>query len=623
MNYVEELSRLAELLHREKKAELEELQKVLKTKSIHERKSMGRCLYPLTLEDTSYSIGGKLEFKFKVENVEEITGFSTGSMVSVFSSSDSIKSTQLITATIKSVKGKELLLVSGNEEEPDELWDAKIGVDLALDDRTYRVMEHTLNYLINTDEHEKKQVLKNLWSSSQVKGLSVETHYSNPNLNEWQNQAVNQTMITEDFLGIHGPPGTGKTTTLVQAVKQAVKSEGKTLVTANSNAAVDHLVKCMIKEGLNVVRIGNLAKVDEEVATAQIEVKMQSDSDYKFIQDLKKRATDARKKAEKFKRTFNQEDRENRKRWYQESRELRKEIKKTESYLIEKTIHSADVVAATLIGSDSEILREFSFKTAFIDEAAQALIPAALTPFKRAEKLVLAGDPFQLPPLVKDNHAAKDGLEKSLLEILMENAPERTVMLKTQYRMDELIMNFSNTQFYNGELIAHESVASHGFSQDGFLPLEFIDTAGADYDEESSKSGFSHKNSKEAELVVKRIEELSPFLEEMSLGVISPYRGQVNYLKELLPNYGADVNTVDAFQGQERDIIVVSLVRANEEMIIGFLKDYRRMNVAMTRARKRLILIGNSATIGGDKFYGDFLEFVEANGSYRSAWEYV
>ncbi len=301
---------------------------------------------------------------------------------------------------------------------------------------------------------------------------------------------------------------------------------------------------------------------------------------------------------------------------------LIQDARKTEKYLIQKTIESAQVIATTLIGSDSEVLREFKFKTAFIDEAAQALIPAALTPFKRAEKLVLAGDPFQLPPLVKNNQVAKKGLSTSLLELIMNKTIGRTQKLKTQYRMDKSIMAFSNSQFYENELEAHPSVKEHGFKSDGFMPVEFIDTAGCGYNETFSKSGKSLRNEKEAELIKERLGELSQYIDGLSLGIISPYRGQVNYLKDSLPEFENNINTIDAFQGQERDVIIVSLVRSNDELIIGFLKDYRRMNVAMTRARKKLILIGDSATVGADRFFSEFLDFVEKSGSYRTAWDF-
>ncbi|MFK7756899.1 MAG: AAA domain-containing protein [Flavobacteriales bacterium] len=623
MNYFHSLVKLSELLKAEKDFEVKKFQELLKHKSVHERKATGRCVYPLSVKETNYGLAGLLEITLESDNEIETSFFNAGSIVSLFKSSDNIKSEALITATVKFSKEKKIVVQINADAEPDELYDAQIGADLAVDDRTYKVMEHTLNYFINTESSEEKRLLKSMWADQALKPLVIKNAFSSEKLNQWQNKSVSLAENSETFTAIHGPPGTGKTTTLVQCIKQLVKQEGKILVTANSNAAVDHLVKCMLKEKLIVVRVGNLARIDEEVQNAQIDVRIQNEQEYKFIKDLKKRASDTRKKAEKYKRSFSAEDRANRKAWYKESRELLNEAKKTEKYLIQKTLESAQVVATTLIGSDAEMLRATRFKTVVIDEAAQALIPAALTPLKRADKLVLAGDPFQLPPLVKNEEAARAGLSQSLLEHIMTCTQHRIHQLKIQYRMDELIMEFSNAQFYENELEAHISVATHGFTQDGFSAVEFIDTAGCDFTEESSKSGKSLRNEGEAGLITKRLIELEPFIEGMSLGIISPYRGQVNYLKEVLSERDSDINTIDAFQGQERDIIIVSLVRSNEDGTIGFLKDYRRMNVAMTRAKKRLILIGDSATIGGDRFYGEFLEFVEQKGSYRSAWEYA
>ena len=622
MKYFDGLVELSKLLAEEKTYEVKKLEELLTNKSIHERKTLGKCLFPLKMSDNSYGLGGNLEITFDLDAELDNYRFNVGGVVSIFYSEDNIKSNHVLSATIRNVKKGKLVLLTNSDEYPDELDKGRIGIDLTVDDRTYKVMEHTLNVLINSEDNHQKSVLKKMWGDERLDDLILKEKFESPKLNEWQNAAVTASMHSKDFTIIHGPPGTGKTTTLVQCVKQAVKREGRTLVTASSNAAVDHLVKCMMKEGLDVVRIGNIARVDEEVQKAQIDLKIQEKPDYKFIKDLKKRAKDARKKAEKYKRSFNAEDRENRKMWYKESRDLIQDARKTEKYLIQKTIESAQVIATTLIGSDSEVLREFKFKTAFIDEAAQALIPAALTPFKRAEKLVLAGDPFQLPPLVKNDQVAKKGLSTSLLELIMNKTIGRTQKLKTQYRMDKSIMAFSNSQFYKNELEAHPSVKEHGFKSDGFMPVEFIDTAGCGYNETFSKSGKSLRNEKEAELIKERLGELSQYIDGLSLGIISPYRGQVNYLKDSLPEFENNINTIDAFQGQERDVIIVSLVRSNDELIIGFLKDYRRMNVAMTRARKKLILIGDSATVGADRFFSEFLDFVEKSGSYRTAWEY-
>lgn len=623
MNYFQSLVKLSELLKAEKEYEIKKFEQLLKNKTIHERKLTGRCVFPLSVKETNYGLAGLLEITLESDSEMDTGYFNPGSIASLFKSSDNIKSVPLTTATVKYSKDKTITVQINAENEPEDLFDFQIGADLAVDDRTYRVMEHTLNYFINTEKLEEKNLLKSMWGELSLKPLVFKGVYDSHKLNEWQNKSVEIAMQSETFTAIHGPPGTGKTTTLVECIKRLVKEEGKVLVTANSNAAVDHLAKCMLRENLDVVRVGNLARIDEEVQNSQIDVRIQKDQEYKFIKDLKKRASDTKKKAEKFKRSFDSNDRANRKAWYKESRDLLTEAKKTEKYLIQKTLESAQVVATTLIGSDSDMLRSMHFKTVVIDEAAQALIPAALTPLKRAEKVVLAGDPFQLPALVKNEAAAKAGLTESLLELIMKNTANRTMQLRIQYRMDNLIMAFSNSQFYENELVAHSSVATHGFTQDGFTAIEFIDTAGCDFTEEPSKSGKSLRNTEEAELLKKRLEELTPLIEGMSLGVISPYRGQVNYLKEVLSEQNSDVNTIDAFQGQERDVIIVSLVRSNEDGVIGFLKDYRRMNVAMTRAKKRLILIGDSATIGGDTFYSELLEFIEKEGTYRTAWEYA
>jgi len=623
MTYRDHLVQLSQLIQEEKKHEVEAYKSIIKNKPIHERKKEGKCLFPLELDGEEIGLGNKTELIFKLDDQQDASVFSVGAMVSIFSSSDSIKSVHITSATVKNRKSSSLTLVlnTTNEDELD-FYSERLGIQLAVDDRTYRVMEHTLNYFINTEDKDEVKLLNTIFGNRNPQSLGVENLIDFQELNEWQNLALQRSLDSEYLSGILGPPGTGKTTTLVRIIQQTVKREGRVLVTANSNSAVDYLVKKLKEKGLSVVRIGNPARMDETVLASQLDMLIQNEPDHKLIKDLKKRAKEARKKAEKYKRTFNSEDRITRKQWYKEARDLLNDAKNTEKYLVEKVINSADVVAATLIGSDSEVLWKHEFKTVFIDEAAQALAPAALTPLKRAGRVVMAGDPFQLPPLVRNITAAKAGLEKSLLETILEHASESIQTLKVQYRMDQSIMNFSNAQFYKNELIAHESVINHGLTSDGFTPVEFIDTAGCGFEEESGSHGKSLINPEEATLVKKRLDELIQIFPNESIGIISPYRGQVTLLQGEIDLTNTDINTIDAFQGQERDIIIVSLVRSNDEGIIGFLKDYRRMNVAMTRARKRLIIIGDSATVGGDQFYGDFLDHVEAKGTYRTAWEY-
>ncbi|MEZ4799562.1 MAG: AAA domain-containing protein [Flavobacteriales bacterium] len=308
---------------------------------------------------------------------------------------------------------------------------------------------------------------------------------------------------------------------------------------------------------------------------------------------------------------------------FQEAKNLNKEARELEKYIVDSTIQSADVITSTLIGSTHEFLRERKFDVVIIDEAGQALEPGCWVPILKADKVVLAGDPYQLPPTVKSREAEKKGLTTTLLEKAI-NRLSRISLLEVQYRMNESIAAYSNQYFYAGKLSAHESVAERRY-QDSFLPVEFIDTAGCGYEESGDDDGSSKSNAEEARIVEAHLEQLKFSMDNAdSIAVISPYRGQVLLLQE---RFGEEenvvVNTIDSFQGQERDVVYISLVRSNDRGEIGFLRDYRRMNVAMTRAKKKLVVVGDSATLGEDKFFAGFLDYVEKSGSYRTAWEFM
>jgi predicted DNA helicase len=347
------------------------------------------------------------------------------------------------------------------------------------------------------------------------------------------------------------------------------------------------------------------------------------DRDFKQIRELKKRASEMRKMGSKYRRSFGREEAEQRKLLFQEAKNLNKEARELESYIVNKLIDQAQVIACTLIGSTHEYIRSKIFDVVVIDEAGQALEPACWVAILKAEKVVMAGDPFQLPPTVKSHEAERKGLTKTLLEKTIERLPQIS-LLKTQYRMHKDIMSFSNLKFYNNALEAHESVAMRGIG--GLFPsVEFIDTAGCGYAEQESEENSSRSNPEEAHLLMRHFNQLKLDLSDRSsIGVISPYRGQIDILSELFNEEKmVTVNTIDSFQGQERDVIYLSLVRSNDRSEIGFLKDYRRMNVAMTRARMKLVVIGDSATLGNDSFYSDFLDFAEKLGAYRTAWEFI
>jgi predicted DNA helicase len=404
-------------------------------------------------------------------------------------------------------------------------------------------------------------------------------------------------------------------------VVQLLREEKQVMVCAPSNAATDHLAKSLYARGLKVVRIGNLAKVESDNTALTLDVLIQQEKDFKQIRELKKRAIELRKMGGKYKRNFGREESEQRKLIFNEAKNLSKEARELENYLVEKVLGDAQVIACTLIGSSSDYLQGRKFSTVIIDEAGQGIEPAVWVPILKADKVVMAGDPYQLPPTVKSVDAERQGLSVTLLEKAIQRH-DAVFLLRTQYRMNTLIMEFSNRKFYHGQLEAHPSVAEWHIESSPQV-VEFVDTAGCGFEEQASEESSSRCNPEEARLLRLHFDQLAPDT-SLSVGVISPYRAQVELLQETFADVSqVSVNTIDSFQGQERDVIYMSLVRSNPKSEIGFLKDYRRMNVAMTRARKKLVIIGDSATLGNDRFYGDFLSYAEEIGAYKSAWEYL
>jgi superfamily I DNA and/or RNA helicase len=506
------------------------------------------------------------------------------------------------------------------DELPDWMDDGKLGVNLLFDTRTYDEMFKALNQLINVEKGRLKHLRDVLlgYKPALVKSFSGNT---SSRLNDSQNEALKSICSAEDVAIVHGPPGTGKTTTLVESIREVLRSEKQIMVCAPSNAATDHLARCLADHDLRVVRIGNLAKVETDNTALTLDVLLQQEKDFKQIKELKRRALDLRKMGGKYKRSFGREEAEQRKLIFQEARNLSKEARELESYLIQKVLDEAQVIACTLIGSASDYLAGRRFSTVVIDEAGQGIEPAVWVPVLKADRVVMAGDPFQLPPTVKSQEAARNGLTETLLEKAIKRIGNAS-LLNIQYRMHRSIMEFSNRKFYENQLTAAAAVASRLLGQS--IPVEFIDTAGCGFEEESGDGGDSRCNPEEVSLLRKHFDQLKQENQgNWSAAIISPYRAQVELLqKEFASAPGVSVNTIDSFQGQERDVVYISLVRSNDKSEIGFLRDYRRMNVAMTRARMKLVMIGDSATLGNDKFFAELLEYVESIAGYRSAWEF-
>jgi ATP-dependent RNA/DNA helicase IGHMBP2 len=453
-------------------------------------------------------------------------------------------------------------------------------------------------------------------------------------LNPSQREAIEFALSTKDFAIIHGPPGTGKTTTVAELIRQAVTRGDKVLATAPSNLAVDNLLERLLRVGVKAVRLGHPARVSPELREHTLDLLVENHPDLKVARKLIKEARVLRNQASRFTRARPQPGAKYEMR--QEAKELIADARRIEDMVVAELLDGAQALCVTLTGIDHEVIGPRQFNLAVVDEACQSTEPACWIPLLRSQRLILAGDHCQLPPTVISTEATKEGFGLSLQERLIKRFGEKNISrrLTVQYRMHAAIMQFSSQEFYNGELTAPPDVAAHllcDFPDVQRLPLtetpiDFIDTAGASYSEELEPDGESRRNPEEAGLVVRKVAALiAAGLLPDQIAVISPYAAQVRLLREKLAATndadGVEVDTVDGFQGREQEVVIISLVRSNNTGEIGFLSDTRRMNVALTRARRKLIVIGDSATIGGHPFYGRLLEYFEQTGSYHTVWE--
>ncbi|MGZ5282080.1 MAG: AAA domain-containing protein [Bacteroidia bacterium] len=631
----EEIDKLSNLLQLEKEEEFRSYNEFIKNASLQERRHKGVCWYPLMIRETGYGLGDYPFLVVERTSQKEMPHiFSSGKMVSLFSNQAGNED-KAAKGTIHYLSGNTMKIILNSNDLPDWLDEGKLGVNLLYDENAYKEMERALKKVLAAENNrlaELREILLGYKPAQTI--LEPKYIYQNDDLNPAQNKAVNLVLAAKDVAVIHGPPGTGKTTTLVQAIKEIVKTEKRILVCAPSNAAADLLTEKIGDEGVKVVRVGNLSRIDEGILHYTLEGMLTEHADAPLIKKIKKQADEYRRMALKYKRHFGRAEREQRNLLLKEAKNLGNDAVNIENYIIEDVLNKAQVVTCTLVGAMNRYIENHTFSTVIIDEAAQALEPAAWVPITKAQKVVLAGDPFQLPPTVKSEMAQKEGLYTTLIEKCIQRLPDVS-LLDTQYRMNEVIMGFSNEQFYKGALQADVTVRNHTLGIENNVPLEFIDTAGCSYDEKHNPESQSLYNPGEAEILFKHLQQLAdgfpPGFESPDIGIISPYREQVVHLNEvflqhpLYVNYHKhiDINTIDSFQGQERDVIYISLVRSNEKGEIGFLNDHRRMNVALTRARKKLVVIGDSATLAQHKFYDAFLQYAEKHGKYTSAWEFM
>ncbi|MCQ6957135.1 AAA domain-containing protein [Mucilaginibacter aquariorum] len=572
-----------------------------------QRRTLGLCWYPIAIRNTEPVRGDYISVEVERTTHKDLAHqLRFGSSVALFSNYDN---NDRVNGTITFIGGDRLKVTLLTEELPDWASNGKLGIDILFDAYSYDEMRNALKKAEQTDSH----LIKVLTGSK--KPTFVSTDYTTPNLNKSQQTAVKNILGAQDLAIVHGPPGTGKTTTLVAAINALIAhGEPQILIVAPSNTAVDLLSEKLSETGLNILRIGNPVRVTERLQKLTLDSRMAEHGQMKEVKKLKKMAAEFKNMAHKYKRSFGKAEREQRKALFNEAHRIMRDVAKIEEFVAEDVISKAQVITATLVGADHYTIKDLTFKTVIMDEAGQALEPAAWIPVLKAQRVILAGDHLQLPPTVK---LQQSGLTTTLLEKCVALHPEAVTLLEEQYRMNTQIMGFSSLKFYNNKLTAHPLVANRLLNPED-KPFTFIDTAGAGYEEQAE--GTSTANPEEAAFVVRHIVAMN--YSNVSVAVIAPYKEQVSLLKTLLLGAAVEVNTVDGFQGQERDVIYISLTRSNSEGTIGFLSDYRRMNVAMTRARFKLVLVGDSATLAQTPFYAELIAYAESLGGYESVWEY-
>lgn len=637
------------LLQLEYYTEKEAFRKLTEQMGMQRKVKRGDAWFPLQVGKSFYNSLNQTAIEvFRTSDQDIEHNFEFGRPVMFFRSEGSEELKYFsFTGTVSYVDGDRMVVTVPDSAPLLELQQSTdpIGVQLSFDETSYKLMFEALDRVMKA-KNNRLAYLRDLFYSHQKAGRFSFEPMKFPWLNPTQERAVNEVLWAKDVAIVHGPPGTGKTTTLVEAINETLMRESQVLVCAQSNMAVDWISEKLVDRGINVLRIGNPTRVNDKMLGFTYERRFESHPDYPQLWAIRKAIRELRKNRKKGSENY-----------HQKIERLKSRAAEIEIRINAELFGEARVIACTLVGSAHRLLEGMKFGTLFIDEAAQALEAACWIPMRRASRVILAGDHCQLPPTVKSIAALRAGLGKTLMERIAENKPEVVTLLKIQYRMNDEIMRFSSDWFYGGEVesapqIKYRSVLDYDH------PITWIDTSneenqitieGEDAPEDSASTAssvsaanqnsdlnfkeqfvgesFGRINKAEAELTLLTLAEYFTKIgkqrvleESIDVGIISPYRAQVQYLKKLIKKYEffkpyrrlISVNTVDGFQGQERDVILISLVRSNDEGQIGFLKDLRRMNVAMTRARMKLIILGNKDTMTKHPFYKKLWEYVEA-----------
>ena len=638
MTSLEKLKHTFKLLQLERQADLEQYRQKVLMRSLSQRVKEGVTWYPVRLLRDYIGTGERVMIEIeKTNSIDQPHAFQSGKVVSLFTNFSGKPDKQHANGVINYVRDNMMAITMNGDDLPDWIDDGSLGVDVMFDEMSYREMEYTMKKVMEAEDNRVAELREILLGEKVTSSRLPVTSNWQPEtgiLNESQIQSLKKILSSPDVAFIHGPPGTGKTTTIVEAIRFAVKEERQVLVCAPSNAAIDLLVDKLSQQSLKVLRIGHPARVTEQSLSKTMDAQIAEHPHFSELRSLRRRMEQVRHQAGQYKRNFGYAEKEHRRLLREEAKSMKADADMLEFYIINDLLNNTDAVCCTLVGSSHPVLRGRKFSTVFIDEAGQALEPACWIPLLKSQRVVFAGDHCQLPPTIKSHEAAMQGLAKTLFEKGIEKYAVHASMLQVQYRMHEAIMEFPSKYFYKEKLIAHESV-KHELLRPYEQPIEFIDTAGSDYSEKQDPETLSRYNKGEAELLIHQVEKLvesigsSSWLDEgITMGIITPYSAQVDRLQHLAEGSAIleplhrliSINTVDAFQGQERDVIAISFVRSNEKSEVGFLADIRRTNVAMTRARKKLILVGDSATLGAHAFYAELIEFLQQNGFYKSVY---